>query len=493
VNLAVTGAPNGLTVTPTPASATGATATLNVAATAATAAGTYPITVTGTGTGVTQQTATFSVTVTASGGGGGGNIKYTFCAPDLPIWVAAQSDNGAWTRLTAGANNTYSFDVSNRGGIAYVTQTGTSYDLTVVYGTAAELTTGGTSPCTVFPSGTKHLTGTVAGLSPTGGAFVSLGSVFQFDIGAVSQSFAFDSLPVGPLNLDASRFALDLTSGSIAAPDKIILRRGVNYPNNSAIPALDFNGAEAFAPATATLSIANLGADSAAVGVSYFTGVFGLGAFTFNIGGATQTYAGIPTAQLQAGDLHSLFVSASPNNDDTSSRGLITYFRTVSNRTATLGAALSTPTVTSIAGAPYVRLRTQFASQSTYGQRATVDYSQTDRTATITMTSGYAGGTPATWDLSIPDLSAAGFNPTWALRAGGRTTWDVSAFGGNFLQFISGLPTDGATVQYAMKSGVLASALRGTFSRAPRATSASPVPAAMQRADRARRALTIRR
>jgi hypothetical protein len=494
VALATTGAPNGLTVTPNPASATGGTATLAIAATAATAPGTYAITVTGTGTGVAQQTATLTVTVTASGGGGTGGIKYAFCAPDLPIWVAYQSGTGAWTKLTAGANNTYSFDVTTRGGVAYVMQHGTSYDLTVVYGTSAELSSGGTSPCATFPTGTKHLTGAVAGVPATGGAVVSLGSDFQFVIGALGSTFAFDSLPDGPLNLVASRFALDLASGSFGAPDKIILRRNVNYANNAAIPTLDFNGSEAFAPATATLSIANLGTDEAAVGVSYFTGVFGLGAFSLSTGGATQTYAGLPTAQLQANDLHALFVSASPSNDETSSRGLIQYFRTVANRTATLGAALSTPTISSIASTPYARLRAQVASQSTYGQMATVDFTQTNRSATVSMTSGYAGGTPATWDLAIPDFSAAGFDATWGLRPGVQTTWDVSAFGGNFLQFISGLPTDGATVQYAMKSGTLASALRGSFSRAPRATRGSAVPAAIQRADRVRHTLaTIRR
>src|SRR5207253_1846615 len=57
--------------------------------------------------------------------------------------------------------------------------------------------------------------------------------------------------------------------------------------------------------------------------------------------------------------------------------------------------------------------------------------------------------TPATWDLAMPDLSGAGFDPTWALRAGTRTDWEVTAFGDNFRQVALGSPAEGATFQFA--------------------------------------------
>ncbi|MFF2042660.1 glycosyl hydrolase family 18 protein [Kitasatospora sp. NPDC058170] len=64
VNLAVTGAPAGVSATVTPGSVTaGAAATLNITTTAATAPGTYPLTVTGTAASGSH-TATFTLTVT---------------------------------------------------------------------------------------------------------------------------------------------------------------------------------------------------------------------------------------------------------------------------------------------------------------------------------------------------------------------------------------------------------------------------------------------
>ncbi|MEU7413177.1 glycosyl hydrolase family 18 protein [Streptomyces sp. NPDC042638] len=68
VDLAVSGAPSGVTATLSPASVTaGGTATLTVKAGASAAPGTYPLTVTGTA-GATRHSATFTLTVNGSGG-----------------------------------------------------------------------------------------------------------------------------------------------------------------------------------------------------------------------------------------------------------------------------------------------------------------------------------------------------------------------------------------------------------------------------------------
>jgi hypothetical protein len=47
------------------------------------------------------------------------------------------------------------------------------------------------------------------------------------------------------------------------------------------------------------------------------------------------------------------------------------------------------------------------------------------------MTAGYAGGRPSTWDLSLPDLTAAsGFNVAWMPSAGATTLIIGQAFSG---------------------------------------------------------------
>ncbi|MFI9244747.1 carbohydrate binding domain-containing protein [Streptomyces sp. NPDC053086] len=91
VDLAVSGAPSGVTATLSPTSVTtGGTATLTVKAGASTTPGTYPLTVTGTA-GTTRHSATFTLTVNGSGGAAtlaNGDFETGSLAP----WTC---DNGA--------------------------------------------------------------------------------------------------------------------------------------------------------------------------------------------------------------------------------------------------------------------------------------------------------------------------------------------------------------------------------------------------------------
>ncbi|GLC25566.1 hypothetical protein rosag_20790 [Roseisolibacter agri] len=484
VTITPTGAPNGVQVTVTPNPVTGNTATVSVVASNTATTGTATITLTGAATGLANQTTTLSVNVTAPSTGGG-NVSYAFCAPDIPIWFAYQNDNGAWTRVTAGANNTFAFNVPARGGIAYVTQTGTNYDLTVVYGTAAELIAGGQQRCASLPRGTKRLTGSVAGVSATDFASVSLGGSSEILVGGQT-AFTLDSVPEGSLNLLASRSSIDLATFSLT-PNRLILRRGVNYANNAVIPTLDFNGSESFAPATANLTINGAGTDTAFVATSFFTGAFNLSGFGtggvfFNFGSSPLRYAGVPTDRLQAGDMHALVAFANVRGDSTSSRGIYSFVRTITDRSVTIGPAPSAATVTAITSTPYLRLRATAASQASYNAGASVSFTQATRTANISVTPGYVGGSaPATWDLSVPDLTAAGFDANWGLRPATRTDWGFSTYGGNFLAFIGGVPAEGTTFQFANKTGTFAGALR-SFSRQPLATGRSPLEVTLQRA-----------
>ena len=486
ITVTPTGATQGLTVTVAPNPVTEGTATVTVAAAAGAATGAATITLTGASAGLPNATTSFGVTVTAASTGGTNAVSYPFCAPALPIWVAYQSENGAWTRVQAGANNTYGFNIGARGGVAYVMQSGTDYDLTVTYGTAAELNAGGSGQCSAYPRGTKRLTGTVAGTGMTDFVQVSLGPVSELVFGG--SAFTLDSVPDVPLNLLASRATIDMATGGLAAADRLILRRNVNYANNSAIPTLDFNNtAEAFAPATANLTIAGAGSDTAFVGTIFSTGRFsfdgfGGGAFSFNFGASPLRYAGVPTDRLQSGDTHVLFASAQ-GADTTVTRGLLAFVRTISDRSVTLGPAPSAAAVTSLGSAPYLRLRATSAGQSQYAGGASVDFSQSTRSATVSATAAYVGGAPATWDLSIPDLSAAGFDAAWGLRPGTRTDWSFTTFGGNFLSVFSGTPADGTTLLTATKSGTLAGAPQLRASR--QAATASLSPAQRQAARRA--------
>jgi uncharacterized membrane protein len=490
VQVTQSGAPNGVTVTVNPNPVTANTATVTVAAANNATTGTATVTLTGASTGLANQTTTFTVNVTAASTGGGGNVSYAFCSPDVPIWFAFQNDNGAWTRVTAGANNTFAFNVPTRGGIAYVTQSGTNYDLTVVYGTAAELIAGGQNRCVAPRAGTKRLTGTVSGVGLTDFASVSLGLSSELLVGGQT-SFTLDSVPEGPLNLLASRSSIDLNTFSLI-PSRLILRRNVNYANGAAIPALDFNSSEAFAPATANLTINGAGTDTAFVVTSFFTGSFALNGFStggafLNFGSSPLRYAGLPADRLQAGDMHAVIAFANVRGDSTSTRGVLSFVRTIVDRSVTLGPVPSAANVTAISSTPYLRLRATAPSQAAYNAGASVSFTQATRSATVSVTPGYAGSAPATWDLSMPDLSSAGFDATWGLRPATRTDWGLSTFGGNFIAFLGGTPTEGTTLQIANKTGVFAGTAR-SFSRQSASSGQSAMGVTAQRAmDRAAR------
>lgn len=269
VGLAFTAPPAGITATVSPASvASGSTtATATVQASAAVAPGNYNLTLNGTGTGIPAATGTLPVTVT--GGGGGGSASFTFCAEDAPIWVASQDNTGTWTRVNATSGSTYQFSFpSGKGGIAYVDTVGAGTDLTVIYGTVAEFTAAGGTLNNLGCDSDKTLNGSVSGVSNTEAASVNLGGSSAFVIPISGTTYVLNDVAAGAHDLVATR--LDAASFSV---NSIILRRALNIASGGTIPVLAF-GTEGFTPASANVTVGNLGSDTASV-VSLFSGVRG--------------------------------------------------------------------------------------------------------------------------------------------------------------------------------------------------------------------------
>ena len=464
VAFTATGAPAGVTVTVAPASATANTATVTVAAAAGAAVGSGTITLTGTGTGVANQTASLAVNVTAAPTT---SATFAFCADEAPIWLAVQDGTGAWTRVNAAAANSYTFNLSaDRGGVAYVTRTGAGgpTTLTVFYATAAELrgTAGGTTnvACTV---GGKTVNGTATGLGPAESATIAFASA-SASVTAASAGGAFQlrNVPNGSYDLVAGRVATTVTGSDFSSVlNRLIVRRGLNPADNSTLAALDFNAAESFAPATANLTVGNLGADQAFTSVGLTTANGTTASFFSGApsSAATRAYYGLPTAQLATGDLHSLTAFATSGGTGSSVRFATLYSRTVTDRTVTLGAALNAPTTSTVASTPYLRLRAQLAAQSEYNRFGGVSFAQSQGTSIVRSVSVYATGAVAGtsgFDLTIPDLTAAaGWDNAWGLQAGTATEYSVFATGGTStgLGFLGQNPTDGATVVSASRSG----------------------------------------
>ncbi len=460
VDLVVTGAPTGVSATLSSANVTGTTATLTVTAATSAAAGSSTITVTGSAAGVSNATATLALTTTAAQGGGTGNIIFRFCEAPFPTWLAIQDGTGAWTRVT-GTNNVFNFDINSAtGGVAYAVVNGTTVNTNVYYGTKAEITARGVSQCPTAVG--KTITGSTAGLSGQDQGFITFANRSTTVIPVGGQTFTLNGVADGARDLIATRTTLSINGTSVSsALAKIIIRRGVNPGAGTALPVLDF-GAEGFAPGTATATLSNLGADQSLMTALYTTPTTNGILYTdVGGGGASRSFFGVPAASQLAGELTYLQATAlapgaftDPNLAlNTRSAGI--YFSGLGNQAIAFGPALSQPTVTTAATTPYARLRSVVARQPEYNQFFYVTFQQsgsTPRNVVIEATASYIGA--AAFDVTVPDFSAAGYDPTWGLKTGVSTTWVVNESGWSLGTGVV-TATAGTTVLNAQRGGTI--------------------------------------
>jgi hypothetical protein len=457
VNLGVSGAPTGLTVSPNPASVTGTSATLDVAAAPSLGVSNYPITVTATGAGVPQQTAVLHVQVTP-GQGGTGDVTMSLgnCDPTgVPIWFGVQNGNGPWTNVPRGANNSFTFTIETTGAFAYVTRDGTDLSTKVTYLTAAEarsIALG--SLCAISAqTGTKQLSGTVGGVAATASWTLAIGgaSARNDGTGGAAQPFTVTRVPAGARDLVAARLAPVAGAPGVNGVQRTILRRNTTYSDGSAIPVLDFNGPEAITPVAHFILLNNIGSDASSVEESLITTNGATSPFFTSAGGVfpavnanAARYFPLPESLLRPGDLHQLTIAA--RNGESFRLALLYLRQPAGDTTVTFGPPLATATVTGLGTTPYPRLRAQLPSQSTYNGATSFELEQSDRRVEVFTTAAYLGGAPANWTLDVPDLSSAGYDASWGLRGGTPVTWTVVAVGGDVLPFIGATPSDAARV-----------------------------------------------
>ena len=443
---------------------TGNSATIRFTANGSAPTGAFSFTVTASAPGVATQATTVQASVTPAVSTGG-NVALAFCTDAAPIWVGVQSEGGAWQRATLGANGQGSVNVTGaRGAIAYVVQSGTGFTTTITYGTPAELATSGSTLCAAATGG-KTLNGTVAGLAGGDQATIALGGA---TVGvSTGTTYTLTNVAPGPRDLLALRNAFSFSGTSISlTPTRAVLRRNVNIASGGTIPTIDFNGSDSFVPVSAQLSVTGLTGGESVVpfvalqtangtGAAFYTGLSGI---TGGSGG-TSTIYGVPSDRLIATDYHILTAVAFNANgasiDQTQGRGAGVLFKTISNRTLALSPALTTPSASLASSTPYPRPRVQLARQSEYADALNASFSQTTtgavRDVAITALASFLqGGT--TWDITVPDLTAAGYDPTWALRPGTQTTYAVSASGGAG-PLVGGPAAEGAAFRYAFRTG----------------------------------------
>jgi hypothetical protein len=260
-----------------------------------------------------------------------------------------------------------------------------------------------------------------------------------FGFGALT--FQLTHVPSGAQDLVAYRHSLGID------PESAIIRRSQDIPDNTSVATLDFNASEAFAPAIATITVGGLAGENVSHSMSYQVNANCATASLYGggVGGATFTASGIPSVHQLMTDFHGLTVIASTS---TASRFITEHFHALGDRTVTLGAAMPTPTVTSLAG-PYKRLQAAYTLPADYHGSTGLQYSDaTNKSVSINATFGYLG-VPAT-TLALPDFSAlAAWDNNWAPASSSTSDWTVSGSSA----FPASACTEGASFKTATVSG----------------------------------------
>ena len=424
VALQVTGAPTGVTATFDPASVTGTSSTLTLAVGSGVAAGTSTLTITGSGTGVASQSVTLALTVTPKPAGT--SYTWNFC-PNPPVWFAVKDGDGAWAAVTpSGSSVTFSVS-SSKVGVAWVTTTSSGSELNMRFATQSELGELSSGLC----RGSRSVTGTVSGLGATDQAWVSMGTAAAVVVASTGTSFNLNNISDGTVDLFAARNAFSLQTFSFST-DKLFLQRGLN-PSNGGAVAVDFNGANAFAPATHSLTATGLNGDAALVTMLYVTsGNSGVMTTETSYSAAsTRSFPAVPADRQVSGDYHLLQLTTRPdgaNNVLGSYRAASKYFQAPGDQTLVFGAALGTTTFTTASSAPYVRPRVQYTRQSEYNRYWYGAYQQTGRNVVFYITDDYQGSGDI--DFTLPDFSGlAGWNNSWGLAAGAEVTYNFTTSG----------------------------------------------------------------
>ena len=382
----------------------------------------------------------------------GVDVVMRFCsAATPPSLVAYQGDGGTWTVVPV-VNRSASFKAMPKGVVMMVRSSTSGRQIQFLFASAAELALYDTSnDCGL--SGGKSLSGSVANVAfGPQQALVQMGDAVRFVLGPAT-TFTISNVRDGPLDLVALRRGFSDATPSNRLTEKVIIRRATDLAAGATMPVLDFDAAEAFTPVTHSVSISGQGSDDFYMDNYLLTAAGTWGhLLDYNFFTGTAPLISLPAANLEPGDIHQLILYAAPLSLS-EFRGIMHHYRNAGDKSLSLGPRLPTPSVTVSATAPYLRHRFQLASQVEYPDVASLFVQQGTKSVVVRATRGYFGGTPTTWDVTVPDVSSvAGFQVSWMPAAGVATTWDVEADAAPLPWFFGADAEEGTTLKFATRS-----------------------------------------
>jgi hypothetical protein len=329
----------------------------------------------------------------------GGFVAVALCPQ--ANWAAIAMEGRLWQSISP-VRAALPLRAGERIGLARLRGTPFQPDSLEIYYVTAEQAEG-TFDCDV-PATKRELHGTTVGI---GGAFTSATIAMGHSLGYATAggltNFTLWYPPGGPADLVA--IADDLGPA-------VIIRRGVDYPDGSAIPVLDFSSGEAFVLQTNTVTPIGTtpyewDATSEVITQRGTRGV--LRNWYPEDGSTTASMYSVPATKLLDGELNSVSVSDGY-------RTATVFYRLASDLTIELGRLASVPTVTRTGTAPNRLLRIDLASQPEYGSQITLvqcGIQPVLQGPTLIATKEYFGGTPTTWSITIPDLQVVQGFPSY--------------------------------------------------------------------------------
>ena len=351
------------------------------------------------------------------------------------MWFAVQNGTGPWTRVTP-SNNTFTFTLGPTGAYAVVTRNGADTVTSVMYATATEIASiAAATPCGPDPAtGTKRMNGTMLNASTanqTVSPTIIVGGAQFTKTSDSTNAFTLIGVPSGSRDLIAASIHSAANVEPNAHPAEHQLREQSKHPDARLdrhrvvqSPAL---GAHATQSGRGSRLARCIVAHRHRCIDSYYSTTF--------LGSAGNTaFAAIPDSLLRPSDFHDVSISASPGTgSDYRVVELLIHSANVTTPTpVSFGPRVAGIAVSTISTSPYLRLRGQAASQGAYTAGAIAYFAQGNRTVSVGMTAGYVGTAPATWMLDIPDLTTAGYDPSWALKSGqaqpGRPTQPAATY-----------------------------------------------------------------
>jgi hypothetical protein len=346
---------------------------------------------------------------------------------DAPSWFAVQDGSKAWARVTP-ANGVFAFTVrSDRVGVA----TFANGLLSITFATPAEIQ----SLASTCGSVRRSVSGTVTGYtSPDQIAIHAEASATSVSGGQTAPAaFVLSDVVPSAFDVLATRSRSTVT-GTVfqVTPTSVFIRRA---QNTSSLALIDMSSAtEAGAPLTQTATIANaatgetilvvasLNTPTTAIDMGTYQAVLGTVS-----GNVTAPFYGLAATRLSAGESQTLDVVATKTGPASASqsRSMTLNYTASADKTATLGPALGTVTV-SKGSRPSV----SYAIQAGYDQTFELDLDQSTSSITVVVTKGYLGAATTQLSVQVPDLSGVpGFLSSWLLTPGLTATWTFFAAG----------------------------------------------------------------